>query len=122
YEMTSAGSYALSETPLIEGSTGFGEKLGRHVNWVRLKDRSTGKEFRVVNTHFFVRNTEAQEFAAKMIVEECAQYAEDFPQLLTGDFNANDTRPAIKIIKDGGWTDTFEAVHGDTDAGSTFHG
>ncbi len=122
YDLTSAGSYTLSETPLMEGSRSWGDQLGRHVNWVRLQDKNSGREFRVLNTHLSVRNQVARENSAKLIVAESSQYHSDFPQLLAGDFNARVTNPTIDFIKDGGWIDTWSAVHGDKDPGSTGHG
>lgn len=122
YEQSAAGSYTLSETPLIEGSTSWGDTLGRHVNWVRLREKSTGKEFRVLNTHLSVRNPQARQESAKIINTESGQYQEDFPQLLLGDMNDTVVSETIKMLKAGGWKDTFEAVHGDKDPGRTGHG
>ena len=48
YEMTGAGVYWLSDTPLVGGSSSWGTARPRHVNWVRLRDRRSGREFRVL--------------------------------------------------------------------------
>jgi endonuclease/exonuclease/phosphatase family metal-dependent hydrolase len=121
YEMTSAGNYWLSETPLIANSVSWDALRARHVNWVRLRDKRTGREFRVINTHFDHKGKQAREEQAKMIVKEAAQYHEDFPQILAGDLNAIATNKAISVIKDAGWTDTYTAIHGPEDPGRTFH-
>ena len=42
YELTGAGVYWLSETPLLGGSKSWGTARARHVNWVRLRDRIRG--------------------------------------------------------------------------------
>ncbi len=122
YEMISAGGWWLSETPLIAGSQSWDAARGRHVNWVRLKDRRTGREFRVLDTHFDHKGQNSREEAAKMILAESAQYADNFPQLLAGDFNVGVKNPVYGIITNGGWTDTYTAVHGAADPGKTFHG
>ncbi len=122
YEMTSAGNYWLSETPLIAGSQSWDAARGRHVNWVRLKDRQTGREFRVLDTHFDHKGQQSREGAAKMINAESAQYDKDFPQLMAGDFNVGITNPVYLMLTEGGWTDTHTAVHGPADPGRTFHG
>ena len=44
------GGYWLSSTPHVTGSTGWGAKYARHVNWLVLAD-SSGTEWRVSNTH-----------------------------------------------------------------------
>ena len=121
YKLTSAGSYWLSETPLIAGSKSWNTARARQANWVRLKDRNTHKEFRVVNTHLDHLEQGAREKQIELIIKESAQYLTDFPQLLTGDFNSHIPNPIFETIKAGGWTDTFSAVHGDADPGFTYH-
>jgi endonuclease/exonuclease/phosphatase family metal-dependent hydrolase len=129
YEIISGGSYWLSETPLIAGSLSWGSGRPRHVNWVRLKDRSTQQEFRVLSTHLDHVSQHARKQQARIIVEESEQYPSEFPQLLAGDFNEDATNAVIDIIKEGGWikdgggwTDTYSAVHGPEDPGFTGHG
>lgn len=121
YALTGAGSYWLSETPLIAGSRSWDSRSSRHVNFVRLKDRSTGREFRVLNTHFDHKGQTARENAAAMINEEAAQYNADFPQILCGDFNATASNQAIISLQQAGWTNTYAALHGPEDPGRTFH-
>lgn len=129
YEIISGGNYWLSETPLIAGSLSWGSGRPRHVNWVRLKDRSTEREFRVLNTHLDHVSQHARKQQARMIAEETEQYPSVFPQLLAGDFNEDATNAVVDFIKEGGWikdgggwTDTYSAVHGPKDPGFTGHG
>ena len=121
YELISAGGFWLSETPHVAGSKSWDSAQSRFVNWVHLKERSAGKEFRVWNTHLDHIGQVAREKQAELIVQASAVFPKDFPQLLTGDFNANATNPAIKLVAAGGWTDTYSAVHGPADPGFTAH-
>lgn len=121
YDLMALGNFWLSETPLIAGSRSWDSQSPRHVNWVRLKDRATGRQFRVASTHLDHRGQTARENAAKMLNEEAAHYASDFPQILGGDFNAPRENPAIKILEEGGWVSAYTAVHGPDDPGKTFH-
>jgi endonuclease/exonuclease/phosphatase family metal-dependent hydrolase len=121
YEMTSAGGFWLSETPLIAGSVSWDALRGRHINWVRLRDRDSGKEFRLIDTHFDHKGQTARENQARMINEESAQYADDFVQILAGDFNAHADNPAIKALVSGGWVDAYKQIHGEEDPGRTYH-
>jgi endonuclease/exonuclease/phosphatase family metal-dependent hydrolase len=110
YEQTGAGTYWLSNTPLIAGSRLPGTKLPRHVTWLRLRERQTGREFRVLTTHFALEQPiRVQE--ANLLVAEAAQYSSDFPQILTGDLNATATAAEIRVLRDAAWIDTFEDVH-----------
>ncbi len=121
YERTSAGTYWLSSTPHIAGTRLPGDALPRHVTWVRLKDRSSRQEFRVLNTHWTLKEVLRLE-EAKIIAEETGQYQAHFPQLLCGDFNSFRTSREHGILRDAGWKDTYEAVHGTEEPGFTGHG
>jgi len=122
YELVSAGCYWLSKTPVIGGSMSWETKRARHLNWVRLKDNNTKKEFRILNTHLDHFSQNAREKQIEMIMDESSQYTKDFPQLLAGDFNEDSTNDVIKMIKRKGWTDTYTAIHNSSDPGFTYHG
>jgi endonuclease/exonuclease/phosphatase family metal-dependent hydrolase len=122
YELVSAGGFWLSEKPHVAGSKSWDSAEARFVNWVQLRERGAGKEFRVWNTHLDHIGQVAREKGAELIVQAGAALPSGFPQLLTGDFNANAAHPAIKLVAAGGWTDTYSAVHGPEDPGYTFHG
>ena len=121
YEMQSAGCYWLSETPEIGGSKSWNTARARHVNWLRLKEKNTGKEFRVMTVHLDHKEQEARNKQGEMLVRESNQYLSEFPQLLIGDFNVTAANPVYSIITAGGWKDTYTAIHGDKDPGATFH-
>jgi len=122
YELVSAGGFWLSEQPHVAGSKSWDSAESRFVNWLHLRERSSGKEFRLWNTHLDHIGQVAREKAAELIVQASAAFPAAFPQLLTGDLNADATNPAIKLLAAGGWTDTYAAVHGAEDPGTTFHG
>ena len=111
YDFVSAGNYWLSETPLVAGSCSWETNRARHCNWVRIRDRRTGQEFRVLDVHLDHKSEEARCCQSHMIVEESAQYADDFPQILCGDFNAGLDQKAVTTVKNAGWTDAYEALH-----------
>jgi endonuclease/exonuclease/phosphatase family metal-dependent hydrolase len=51
FDLVASGTYWLSAAPHIPGSIAEGGYRARHANWVRLKDKGTGRQFRVVNLH-----------------------------------------------------------------------
>ena len=120
-EMISAGGFWLSETPHVAGSQSWDSAHPRFANWVHLRERGSGREFRVTNTHLDHIGQTAREKQAQLIVEAAAALPDDLPQLLTADFNADAANPAIEVIKAGGWLDTYAVVHGPHDPGFTFH-
>jgi endonuclease/exonuclease/phosphatase family metal-dependent hydrolase len=121
YDLRSAGSYWLSDEPLIGGSVSWNTARARHCNWVRLRDRKTGVEFRVLNIHLDHKSDEARREQTKLILEECAQYAADFPQIICGDFNARINGAPIGYMRNAGWKEAYETVHGAGEAGYTGH-
>ena len=122
YELISEGCYWLSETPEIGGSSSWETARARHCNWVRLRDRKTGKVFRVLDTHLDHITDAAKAKQTEVIVREAAQYADDFPQLLFGDFNSGIADTPYALLTAAGWKDAYEAVHGQEETGFTAHG
>ena len=93
YDLVAAGGFWLSETPHLPGSLSWDSARARHVNWVRLRDRASHRQFRVLNTHLDHQSQRAREEQIKMILAEAAFYPADFPQFLAGDFNAGAANP-----------------------------
>ncbi len=122
YDFVSAGGFWLSETPHLPGSLSWESARARHVNWVRLRDRSSGRQFRVLSTHLDHQSQHAREEQIKLILAEAALYGPEFPQVLAGDFNASATNTVLKLALDAGWTDSHTAAPGPRDDGNTTHG
>ncbi|HVF97397.1 MAG TPA: endonuclease/exonuclease/phosphatase family protein [Flavisolibacter sp.] len=121
YELRGGGTYWLSDTPLIGGSASWGTARARNCNWLRLKEKKTGREFRIINTHLDHEAQLAREKQIETIIAEAAQYATHFPQVFAGDFNSRSTNPVVAMLKKAGWQDTYAALHGDADPGYTAH-
>lgn len=121
YEMMSAGGFWLSETPLVAGSLSWDSARARHANWVRLKDRRSQKEFRVINLHLDHKSQPARMGQIKVVESEAAQYQTGFPQILTGDFNVNMSNSVYSSVKEAGWKDSYTMLHGEKEPGYTVH-
>jgi endonuclease/exonuclease/phosphatase family metal-dependent hydrolase len=123
YELVSSGGFWLSETPHVAGSLSWDGAAIRFANWVHLCERATGRELRVWNTHLDHKGHTARAEQARLLVEAIsAMDAAGVPQILVGDMNAYAKHPAIVTLKEGGFDDTYGAVHGPADPGHTFHG
>lgn len=121
YDFVSAGTMWLSETPHLPGSSSWDSARPRHANWVRLRDRTSGVEFRVISTHLDHVSQKAKEEQIKLVLAEADTYQPDFPQVLAGDFNSGASSPVIKSVLDAGWTNTQTAAPGPVDNGLTVH-
>lgn len=107
YEVTGSGCYWLSEDPLIAGSCSWNTTRARHCNWLRLRDKKTGEEFRIMDIHLDHKTEGARQEQTKLIIREAAQYAEDFPQVLCGDFNSGPAQAAAGFLHEAGWRDAY---------------
>lgn len=121
YELLTGGTYWLSETPLVAGSKSWDTARARHVIWVRLLDKVTRKEFRVVNLHLDHVSALAQTEQLKLVVSESGQYLRHFPQILAGDFNTRFDNAVLHSVRGAKWHESYETLHGNKEAGFTGH-
>lgn len=120
YELVGAGTYWLSEHPLQGGELSWGTARARHANWVRLEDKATGKQFRVLSIHLDHVSQEAREHQIGVVLKEASQYTGSMPQILCGDFNSRPNNPIIAtMMKEAGWTDVYHTLHGQYEAFTT---
>lgn len=121
YELVTCGGFWLSETPHLPGSISWGSARARHVNWVRLRERTSNRQFRVLSTHLDHISAHAREEQIKTILAEAALYAPEFPQFLGGDFNSPASSKVIQSVLDAGWTNSQTAAPEPHDDGNTTH-
>lgn len=123
FEVLDSNTFWLSEQPDSIGSTGWDAACIRIATWAKFKDKTTGKVFMAVNTHFDHIGTEARKNSALLIIRKIKEIAGDQPAILTGDFNVSDKWEAYETIT----TNTFvmKDAHKIADKGEgvdyTFH-
>ncbi len=93
-----SGTFWLSETP-EKVSKGWDAALERIATWAILQDRTTGKEFLFINTHFDHRGKQARVESARLLKSKIAELADGKQVMLTGDFNSVPESEAIKTLK-----------------------
>jgi endonuclease/exonuclease/phosphatase family metal-dependent hydrolase len=121
FDLVSSGGFWLSETPHIAGSQSWDSACPRFANWLDLRDRESGQEFRIWNTHYDHISQIAREKQARCIVEASEVFGGSLPQLFAADCNADASNPVIDVMKAGGWIDTYTEMHGPADPGFTYH-
>lgn len=77
----------MAETP--------GVRDAATLTMLQLKDRRTGKQFAVFNTHLAFSNLEKRHFQAAFICREISLLSESMPVFLTGDLNTFPNRPDL---------------------------
>ncbi len=119
YELIAASLYWLSETPLIAGSASWDTARARNASWVRLRDKKTGKELRVVNLHLDHKSQPAREKQVEIVLADADQYLADLPQIFTGDFNVSSANEVYKMVIAKGWSDTFKVNPSNVESATT---
>ncbi|HUF26375.1 MAG TPA: endonuclease/exonuclease/phosphatase family protein [Gemmatimonadaceae bacterium] len=116
------GHYWLSDTPETIASRSWGNTLPRMVTWVRFRDRASGREHYLINTHFDHQSQPSRERSAALVIARAAGLDSLLPVILVGDFNAAAGENPVHAIltRDGGFADTWTAA-GHRDTLGTFH-
>lgn len=70
FDLVQSGNFWLSETPDSAGSLGWDAKCIRIATWVQLKDKNSGLEIFVFNTHFDHEGETARLESAKLLVKK----------------------------------------------------
>lgn len=102
FELQEKSTFWLSSTPDEVGSKGWDAALPRIASWVKLKDRQSGKQFYVLNTHFDHRGVQARAESAALIVKYVRAKFADHPVILTGDFNTTPDSEPYRTITGAG--------------------
>ena len=119
------GHIWFSETPNVPGSYSWGMKYPRMCNWGKFKDKASGKEFYVFNSHFYVDGDkeEARTEAAKLLLQNIHTLTQGSSFIVTGDLNATVSSPSIcLLLNDGSMKDSRAAVTDPKGPEGSFHG
>ena len=88
FELVQSGTFWLSPTPEVPGK-GWDAAFPRIATWAILRERHTGAELRVLNTHLDHVGEQARANGAAMIVEWARSGpGAGLPTIVMGDFNA----------------------------------
>ena len=89
FECSASDTFQLSETPDVWGSSSWDSAYPRTCVWVQLKDRESGKEFRLYNTHLDHVSELARRKGMELVVSRInADVTAGMTAFLTGDFNS----------------------------------
>jgi len=99
FELLEYDHFWLSDTPMVIGSSTWGNSNRRMVTWGKFKDKLSGLEFFVWNTHLDHEVQAAREKGARLILDSIKKLNTELPVILTGDFNAvAQTNMAYEIL------------------------
>jgi endonuclease/exonuclease/phosphatase family metal-dependent hydrolase len=98
FEEIESGHFWLSETPDVM-SRDWGSAHYRVCVYVCLKDRNTGKEFIVFNTHLDHKSEKARIKGIEVVLDKIEALG-GRPAFLMGDLNATENTPTIQSTKE----------------------
>ena len=107
FELLDSKTFWLTRTPDQVSMVGC-SACRRICTWVLLRDKASGKEFVVANTHLDYINDTVKIAQWGYLLDGLSELVEKYPVYLTGDFNSEPTSPvyaeAIKTFKDSNTT------------------
>ncbi|WP_437854589.1 endonuclease/exonuclease/phosphatase family protein [Sorangium sp. So ce363] len=136
FDVDESGTFWLSDTPEVPGSTSFGNAVVRICTWARFVEKSSRRAFYLFNTHLDHESQPSRARGVELIADRIAKRAHADPVFLTGDFNAGERNPAVLYVKgeatrasEGaapvpappGFVDTFRVLYPDEAPVGTFH-
>ena len=98
FEVLDSNTFWLSQYPDSVGFIGWDGACTRIATWAKLKDKTNGKVFMAINTHFDHVGTEARKKGALLIIEKIKEIVGCQPAVVTGDFNVSDQSEAYQTI------------------------
>ena len=96
------GAFWYADTPERRYSRGWDSGYIRMCNWVKFRDRRSGKVFFVFNSHFDHIGREAPLRSAEMLPSRVRAIAGNAPAFCLGDYNVDQHSEVYRIIVDSG--------------------
>src|SRR5687767_8169485 len=126
--VSDSGTFWFSDTPGVVASKSWGNTITRICTWARFVDRD-GRAFWHYNVHLDHQSQPSRERSAALLAGRiAARRVPDEPAIVTGDFNAGETNPAVtRLTAPQGdlpamYVDTFRVRHPDENIAGTFNG
>ncbi len=130
-DQPATGNFWYSDSPERPGSKSWGNRITRICTWARFRQIGTSAAFFVFNTHFDHESQPSREKSAELLLQRIAERSPRDPVIVTGDFNAGESNPAVTAILAPArenaadkprLRDSFRMLHPDEKTVGTFNG
>jgi endonuclease/exonuclease/phosphatase family metal-dependent hydrolase len=133
FDSDDSGTFWFSDTPEVPDSITWGNANTRICTWARFIDKKSGMALYIFNLHLDHVSQPSREKSVVLLTNRIYEREhQSDPYVVTGDFNAGETNPAVMYLKAraelGGvpnpvpMVDTFRVLHPDATMVGTFHG
>lgn len=109
FNLIEEGTKWLSDTPDVVSKVEE-SSLNRTFTYALLERRSDGQKIMAVNTHLEHTSSEARDIQSAILAKYIREYAENYPVILTGDFNTESDTNAYATVLSGGVTNASEVA------------
>lgn len=122
------GTFWLSDTPEVPGSTGWGNTIPRVITWGRFIEKGGNGALYVYNVHLDHLSAASRVRSARALADRIARRSHPEPVLVLGDFNAGESSEPVQYLTGADHAspvqlrDTFRTVHPQETLVGTFHG
>ena len=99
FDRKDSGTFWLSDTPNVPGSTGWGNRIPRICTWACLRDCETGAELSLYNVHLDHESQPAREKSVLLIMDTLRQRTSKGPVIVMGDFNVEPGDAALRPLQ-----------------------
>lgn len=99
FMLDEAGTFWLSDTPDVPGSSHWGNACVRICTWVRLIEKKSGHACYVFNLHLDHVSQPSREKSVALLAKRIRGRRCPDPFVVTGDFNAGERNPAVMYLK-----------------------
>lgn len=100
FELIDSGHFWLSQTPDVKGSLGWDGACVRMASWAKLRDKNTGTDYFVLNTHLDHVGKAARYEGVRLILDRVHELAGNMPVIVTGDFNSTPDSDVVTHLTD----------------------
>ena len=121
FTVGASGTFWLSDTPTVPGSTSWGNRITRICTWARLIDRQ-GRGLWIYNCHLDHESQPSREKSVALILERLSSGEPKEPAILMGDFNAGEDNAAVAQVRAAGLIDSYRKLHPEDRDVATFTG
>ena len=98
FHVAASGTFWFSDTPEIPGSMSWGNRITRISSWARFVDRD-GSAFIHYNLHLDHESQPSREKSTTLLLQRiAARPVAAEPVIVTGDFNAGESNPALHVL------------------------
>lgn len=129
FELLAQGTFWFARTPEVPGAIDWGAHLPRICTWARLRDRAVRRTLYIYNLHLDHESQESRENSTRLLAQRIDGRGDDAPYIVTGDFNAGESNPAITYLigssaaaSTARLRDSYRVVHPDAVDVGTFNG